>query len=337
MAEKKSKEAQEEENINLALDLAGKIFKIVKDPRFLELEPEIRHKVLVNKYQNFANAYPVILRFIARDVKYQEKAFRRFLEGLRRDPGKGMDGFIEHQANYAKYLYMEDARANGTHWNMSKANTIWKIEYEHMKKFLKKIKDDEAKAKNEFEEESKKHLTQKRSEFLKFLEENSESSLATGEETEGENLEQYERAALGLPPKSLGDVEIDKLSTADLAEYISHLEEYQKDLSKEVTELDQKIQDLEKQTPVAKTSASTQSDKTLNTKSVVLDSEWLEGTAAAKPRTSQGSTPKPTNRVKKVPRVLRVPQEKQTQREAIEEIDRLAREIEGPKEKNKKK
>jgi FtsZ-binding cell division protein ZapB len=135
----------------------------------------------------------------------------------------------------------------------------------------------------------------------------------------------------------LGDVEIDKLSTADLAEYISHLEEYQKDLSKEVTELDQKIQDLEKQTPVAKTSASTQSDKTLNTKSVVLDSEWLEGTAAAKPRTSQGSTPKPTNRVKKVPRVLRVPQEKQTQREAIEEIDRLAREIEGPKEKNKKK
>src|SRR3989304_4185366 len=122
---KKSPEEQEEENFKSSLELAHKIFQVCRDERFLKLEPETRHRVLVNKYPNFANAYPVILRFMAREVKYQESAFRRFLEGLRKNPGKGMEGFIEHQAHYAKYLYIEDARYYKRQWNMTTARKIW--------------------------------------------------------------------------------------------------------------------------------------------------------------------------------------------------------------------
>src|SRR6185437_1083660 len=228
---KLSKEEIEARNAKEALELAKNIYDVVTDKRFAKnYSPEMRHKVVVQKYPNFANAYPVILRFIARDLKYNENAFKQFLNKLKTDPGKGMEGFISRQADYAKFLYIEDCKTYGRHWSTKKANDIWNIEYENMKKSVKKIEEEEKLAKNEIEDEKKKNLEVKRKELLDFI--NTETKkgnlkydFAENEENE-EDLENYERAALGLYPKSLGDVEIDKLNHQELFQYIRQLRDY---------------------------------------------------------------------------------------------------------------
>ncbi len=159
-----------EKNINEALLLAKLIYDIVSDKEFIkQYDADTRHNILIQKYPNFANAYPVILRLIARDSKYNEKAFRKFLYKLRDDPGKGMDGFISRQADYAKFLYIENCKKFGKHWNMTDAGKIWDIEYSHMKKTVKKIEEDEKLARNEFEDEKKANLIKKKKELLTFI------------------------------------------------------------------------------------------------------------------------------------------------------------------------
>ena len=168
----KSETANEiaDKNAKEAIDLAKNIYKIVTDPRFYEnFDADTRHKTVVQKYPNFANAYPVILRLMARDMRYNERAFKRFLDKLKTNPGKGMNGFIERQADYVKFLYIEECRSTGKHYDNRKANMIWNIEYNNMNKNVKKIEAEEKAAKNEFAEEQQKHLDLKRKELLDFL------------------------------------------------------------------------------------------------------------------------------------------------------------------------
>lgn len=159
-----------EDNMKEALTFAKNIYKIVTEPKFVKnYDPEKRHQILIKQYPNFATAYPLVLKFIAKDLKYNEKAFKKFLEKLKTDPGKGIEGFITRQADYAKFLYIEDSKAHGRHWSIKKANEIWNLEYNHMRKFVKKLEKEEKLAKNEFEEEVKENLEKKRKELLDFI------------------------------------------------------------------------------------------------------------------------------------------------------------------------
>jgi hypothetical protein len=160
------------QNIQEALDLAKNIFKFVSNEEiFKKLSPDERQKIMVKKYPAFATAYPIILRFIACDLKYNEIAFKKFFQKLLKDPGKGMQGFIECQSEYAKQLYIEDEKANGRHWNYKTAKSIYDINYQSMKDNMKKLKDQEYEARNEFTEEKEKNLIQKRKELFNFLSE----------------------------------------------------------------------------------------------------------------------------------------------------------------------
>lgn len=229
-----SKDEKEDANIKEALELAKNIHKIVLDPRFNQAyDEETRHKVVMKKYPNFANAYPIILRFIARDLKYNENAFKKFLNKLKVDPGKGMEGFIERQSDYAKFLYIEDSKKNGRHWSIKKANQIWNIEYNNMNSWMKKIKKEEESAKNEFEEEKKKNLEIKRKELLEFIR---SETFNQSSESESEDIDNYERIALGLHPKSLGDIEFEKLNKSDLLQFIRQLNDYKLSLKEDIDE-----------------------------------------------------------------------------------------------------
>lgn len=157
-------------NIEDAIKLAGDIFKVVSDKQFIEkFDEDTRHKVVVDKYPNFSKAYPLIVRYIARDLKYSEKAFRKFLDKLKTNPGKGMQGFIERQADYAKYLYIEDHKQYGRPWSAEKAKQIWELEYNNMNSSIKKLEKEEKLAKNEFKEERERNVKQKKKELLDFV------------------------------------------------------------------------------------------------------------------------------------------------------------------------
>lgn len=223
---KSEKEKQEEENAKAALDLAGKIFEVMKDKRMRDVDAQTRHRMLIQKYPNFAQAYPLVLRFMAIELKYQPKAFQWLLNKLKRDPGKGMEGYIECQAAYARQLQIEEWKATGKRVNMTIANKIYELEYSHMRKVAKKMEEDEKKARNEFEDESKRNLDQKKAELLQFL---NETQAPEPIERDPE-LEQYERAALGLHPKSIGDINVDDVSGEELTSLFKNFVESYREL-----------------------------------------------------------------------------------------------------------
>lgn len=163
-------EQLDEQNIQNALEMAGKLFKVISDPEFVkETDAEARHKIVAEKYPHFTRAYPRIAAIMTRDLRYNETAFRKYLYKLKKDPGRGMDGFIACQADYVKFLYIEECRMNGKHWSIVRANEIWRAEYTQMNKFVKRIQEEEKKAKNEFAEEQQKNLEIKRRELLEFI------------------------------------------------------------------------------------------------------------------------------------------------------------------------
>jgi hypothetical protein len=276
----KKKAVEEEANIVTALELAKKIYGVVKDERFASVDPETRHKVLSQKYPNFAQAYPVILRFLARDLKYHEKAFRRFLDKLRKDPGKGMQGFMERQADYARYLYEADEKANGRHYNAKKATAIWRSEYESMKRASDKIKKDEEMAKNEFEKENQEALKQKKDELYNFL-----VSEHNDDEPVDPNMAQYERVALGLPPKTLSDIDISKLPPDEQAAIMRDLKEYQMEQDRLKLEAEMNKLSQFDELPTAPEVAPT-------TNGQPNYDEWLEGTVADPKKLNSAPKPK---------------------------------------------
>ena len=167
-----NREKEIEKNKREAIAVAAQIFKVVTNPSFAnELDADQRHYVCVEKNKSFAQAFPLVLSKIARDFAYSEKAFRRFLDKLHSDPGKGMEGVIERQADYAAYLYEELCKEQGKHYNMKTRRDIWQSEYQQMHRWMKDIQKQERQAKSELEEESKKALKERKDELLEFLNE----------------------------------------------------------------------------------------------------------------------------------------------------------------------
>lgn len=237
-----TKEDQEKENIRVTLELADNLYKVVQDERFQnEFDADDRYKILLEKYKNFADMYPVVIRLMARDLRYNRVAFRKMLEKLLRDQKKkaledqkmsnkrrqkqdplaAMRAFMTHQSDYAKFLYIEESKRMGRHVDMRKANAIWNIEYQNMNKTLKKMKKDEDNARNEFEEEKEKHLEEKRKELYDFI-----------MEEEGENAEEHESSDSddGMTPEER-ETERELKELAELDSYVRDLKEARESFS----------------------------------------------------------------------------------------------------------
>ena len=179
------KDRQVEEELQLAITIATRLFKVVSDPEFLKEvpDPRDRHEVVnlqlskmdtqvgSQMYTQFANAYPMVLKYITQQVSFNRTAFEKFFRAQISNPGEGMEGFIEHQANYAKLLYIEASKAAGKHWSMKKANKLKQREYEQMNKIRKDIEKSRKDAENSFEQESVQHLSERKKELLDFINE----------------------------------------------------------------------------------------------------------------------------------------------------------------------
>lgn len=165
-----AREHEIEKNKREAIDIAAKIFEIISNPEIVKITtPDERHKMCIEKNKNFAQAFPLVLSKMSRDLAYNEKAFRKFLDKLHKDPGQGMDGVIERQADYAMYLYQEQCKVAGRHYSQKIAQQVRSFELQHMSRWAKDIKKREVSAKNEYAEENKKALNERKKEFLDFV------------------------------------------------------------------------------------------------------------------------------------------------------------------------
>lgn len=163
-----------EKNKRDALRLAKEIYGVVCQPEFVQLDHEVRMKTVQEKVPDFCKAYPSIIRWMVRDLKYNEKAFIDYLNMLEREhhsdkkvePGKGYLEYIRKQAEYSRMLYKRSV----PHWDPKIANNIYRKEYDAMVKTYDEMKEEEEEYTNEFEEEKIKHKQQKIQEILNFIE-----------------------------------------------------------------------------------------------------------------------------------------------------------------------
>lgn len=166
------KEREVEQNKRDAIQMANNLFKIISSSEVVRnTTPEQRHKICIEKSKNFSDAFPLVMAKMARENRYSEIAFRKFLDKLHQDPGQGMEGVMERQSDYVKFLYIEECKKSGRHWSMKTANNIWQQEYNHMKKWVKKTKNQEKKIKSEFEDEQVKHVDERKQELFDWLQE----------------------------------------------------------------------------------------------------------------------------------------------------------------------
>lgn len=159
-----------EKNKQDALRLANQLWNIVKKPEFIQLEYETRMKAVQEKVPEFSKAYPSVVRWMIRDLKYSNEAFRYYLDWLSGpqptpEPGKGYLEYIRKQAEYGRILYKHSV----PHFNVKHAAKIFQREYDAMLKTYKDMKKEEESIKSEFEEEKQVHHVQRIKEIVDFV------------------------------------------------------------------------------------------------------------------------------------------------------------------------
>lgn len=272
----KTKEEELAENIRQSIELANDIFKAVSNPDYFNTTTgQTRYEELNKRYPTFAQHYPVCLRLMAHDGKYNEKAFRRFLDKQRKDPGKGMMGFIERQADYARFLYEEETKARGGHINMKHASHIWGEEYKALKKWVDKLKKDEEDAKNMYETEQNKHDEQRREELLQFFNEQSPALLkedpkpTLAETDELPESQASTAAGINAIAPSIADLDDKNMSFEELRVAYKDMRAYFDDLTKTLNDMDHYIEQLEKKAAEAAAQAEEDMD------SIIVPEEWI--------------------------------------------------------------
>lgn len=289
------KDRQVELEIQMAKKIANKLFQVVTNKEFVKEVPDAatRHQVVIAQlrkmdkeagttiYSNFSNAYPIVLKYMTQFLSYSDKAFERFMREQIKHPGKGMQGFIEHQANYVKLLYVETCKLSGKRPNLKEANKRKQIEYDLMNKVVKDLEAKEKEAKNEYEEESKDHLLEKKKELLDFVNKEFEENRELIPSLSMEELPEEELINNNVEdPMDLNF--FDSLSRKDQKARLETLYFLEQTLTKELGVKDREIKILEKKLAEAK---------------IKKDDQWLKGTKLEKEFTYLKSKNK--NRTKK--------------------------------------
>ncbi len=159
-----------EENIRNAIKTAADIYRLVSNSYVSEnTSVESRYNMCLEKYKSFAQAFPVVLAKMVIENRYNETAFLKFLEKIQKNPGKGIEGLMSSQADYAKMLYIEECKAVGRKWSAKRAKDIWEQQYRELEQKAKDVKRQEEAARSEYEENEKKYLVERRAELLEYL------------------------------------------------------------------------------------------------------------------------------------------------------------------------
>lgn len=243
--------ASEAEQRRLAIDLAEKLYALLTSEEnesvWKDTTPESRHKFFIEKYKDFAEAFPVVLRLMARDIKYSTRAFNQYFDNRlkKRESRKGMEGFMEDQADYAMFLYLDECRVHRKHPDMKKAAKIRQAEIHVMRKWHKKLRKDEKESKNEYEEEEKEHLAQRRAELLDFINEQEQKGTSFTLDEKDDIKEPIETSP--EESVSLTDIKSEDLTAEELPIIYRMLQEYYLELINNLSKANETIHYLEEE------------------------------------------------------------------------------------------
>jgi hypothetical protein len=286
------KDRRVEVEIQTAKQIATKLFQIVSNKEFVKevSDPAQRHQVVAMQlkkmdestgqkmYESFGSAYPIVMKYMTQYLSYNEVAFDKFLRKQAKDPGKGMDGFIEHQSNYVKFLYVETCRAAHKRPNLKEANKRKNAEFDIMNKARKEIEVNKKKAENEFDEENTHHLEERREELLEYINQELDGDMGFSEDSDAD----ADVAADPAVPEMSNDDYFKSLSRKDQNAKLETLYFLERTYIEELDAKDKQIKEYENACVDAK---------------IKKQNSFLEGTVASK--TQPKRKPKSNKKSKK--------------------------------------
>lgn len=182
------------------LELLSTLYKFVLE-NLGEVDVMDRYNMLCEKYPSLSKAHPMVVKYLS-TLMYNEKAFRRYFRLSNDTRGTGMKGFVECQAAYAKYLYIEECRRCRRPVNKAQSEQVYAAEVKEMRANMKRIEDAEKRAKSQYDEEQERNLEHRRTEFLDFVNSQPLAERRTSKFTEEEFLMELKKCDLADLPMS---------------------------------------------------------------------------------------------------------------------------------------
>jgi len=162
--------AEIEKGIEATVILANQIFTNLRNSMLESVSLEQQYEWIVDKFPEFSKEHPIVLKKMVFNRCYYESALRNYLDKrYMKYPPQSMEDFNDRQADYARFLYIENCKFNKVKWNPSKAKKIWEYESNNLHRIVKKLKEEEKDARSEYERESKRHFEEKKLELLEYL------------------------------------------------------------------------------------------------------------------------------------------------------------------------
>ena len=156
-----------DEHDNVSLAMAEKIWIEINTEASKNLDKwndmTLKQKLdpYIEKYKDFSNSYPIILKYMILQFQYNSNAFKRFLEKCRNNvplPGSKHkeieDVKFQNQAYYIQYLYEEYQKGKG-HIDRRKANEIFTEAYIKLRKEKKDFETSYEEIKEKIDNENK--------------------------------------------------------------------------------------------------------------------------------------------------------------------------------------
>lgn len=161
----KMEEMGQDERIDLNVQTAIGIFKTLTGNKEMKgLTVEEKWKLLCEAQPEFTRCYPIVC-FSMLDETFHPEIFRRWLYRLEKDPGKGMDGYCERQADYSMMLF----KKRNTRWTPDQAKLAWDRTYNMLKSEQKSMESAEKNAREKQEIEKTQHNKELRDGLYKFI------------------------------------------------------------------------------------------------------------------------------------------------------------------------
>lgn len=146
---------------------ATEIYKKMKKAQYTMLEFDRADEFMAKmrkEHKEFAQSYPIVLRYICQMQEYSPAALSKYLEQIARKPWKSKEEYIESQCDYVVLLYKQHHK----HWHIKDVanlrNNISKMLREEDKKFTEMTEktQKEVDADDEMYKKNRKH------EFIEF-------------------------------------------------------------------------------------------------------------------------------------------------------------------------
>lgn len=149
------------------------------------------HEEMQHKYVEFANNYPLVLRYMVEHDMFHYDAFEKYLSLLNNNKeSKAKDEkWLKSQADYIKLLYR---KLYPKQYGPQQLSEIWTHTYESLKKEIEKFKTQHKEEESNFEEKEKEKINMHRADLKKFLLSKRDEVIANETSEEKEIREKYE-------------------------------------------------------------------------------------------------------------------------------------------------